>query len=282
MFKDVLVHLDGSSGDELRLQHAEMLAAGTSGFLTGILSVPLPDLVTIMPMDGGAAAAEIIADLDEEARRNGDRIQQNLSERFSRLSVSNEIRRIEGSPGQLARLAASDARKADLFVLSRPYGGNGAAQSTDLFEAVLFESGRGLYVVPPERRPPDAIRRVLVAWRDTREAARALAEAMPFIANATRTEILVIDAEKDGSSQKVTPELDVARHIGRYGTSVEINMRQSGGRPVSEVILEQAHRMPADLIVMGAYGHSRAHEWMLGGATRDMLEMSNLPMVMAH
>lgn len=282
VIKDVTVHLDGTSADEERLLHAEAIAAASRAHLTGLLTNPMPDLAAMTPMDGGASAAGIIVQLQEDARRQGDLSQQRLAERFSRLAVPNEIRRLEGMPGQLLRLAASEARWSDIFVASRPFDGDSDGAWSDLFGAVLFESGRGIYVVPPGRHPSDAIRRVLVCWRDTREAARAVAEAAPFIEKATRTVVLIVDPDSSNDSGPGAPGADIARHLDRIGTSVEVQVVASQGRDVSDVILEQARRLSADLIVMGAYGHSRLREWIAGGATRDMLSTSDVPILMAH
>ena len=282
MLKDILVHLDGSADDELKLQHAEAIATASQGHLTGLFTNPLADLTAVMPLDGGAAAAQVVTDLDEESRRQGNIIQQRLAERFSRLSVPNEVRRVDGTPGQLADRAASEARWADLFVASRPYSRNGSAKWDELFEAVLFESGRGMYVVPPGRKPPDAIRRILVAWCDTRETSRAVAEALPFIEQATRTAVLLVDPQNGTAGEKRASEMDIARHLERHGTRVEVHMVESGASAVSEVILDQARRASADLVVMGGYGHSRAREWVLGGATLEVLENSEFPILMAH
>ena len=282
MIKDILVHLDGNADDELRLQHAEAIANGSQGHLTGLFTNPLADLAAFMPLDAGAAAFQVMVDFDEEARRQGNIIQQRLAERFSRLSIPNEIRRVDGTPSQLADRAASEARWSDLFVASRPYHGNGSAKWDELFEAVLFESGRAIYVVPPGRKPAESIRRILVAWRDTRETARAVAEALPFIEKATRTAVLLVDAETGTTDEKRAPEMDIARHLDRHGTKIEVHMPESGDRAVSEVILDQARRISADLVVMGGYGHSRAREWVLGGATLEVLENSEFPVLMAH
>jgi nucleotide-binding universal stress UspA family protein len=282
MIRDVLVQLDGGADDELRLLHAEAIATAAQAHITGLFTNPLPDISALMPVDGGAATAQVLADLDEGARRSGDRIQQHLTERLSRLSVSNELRRLDGTPGQLAGRAASEARRADLFVASRPYGRDDATRWDELFEAVLFGSGRGVYVVPPGRKPSNAIRRILVAWRDTRETARAVAEAAPLIETATRTNVLLVDPETEAAADLPAPDIDLARHLDRYGTNVEVSLLDSGGRPVGEIILDQARRMSADVIVMGAYGHSRVREWFLGGATRDILETSEFPILMAH
>jgi nucleotide-binding universal stress UspA family protein len=282
MIKDVLVHLDGTPQDEERLQYAEAIASTSQAHVTGLFTNPMPDMPMIAPMDGGVGVAEVLSSLEDEARRTGDAVQQKLAERFARLGTSNEIRRVEEVPGRLSDRAATEARWADLFVTSRPYDDRGATQWADLFETVLFASGRGILVVPPNRRPADAIRRVLVCWRDTREAARAVAEASPIIAKAARTVVLVIDPEPARDGSQSAPAADIAKHLDRLGTSVEVNTIESQGREVSEVILDQARRLSADLIVMGGYGHSRAREWMMGGATRDMLTSSDVPILMAH
>jgi len=283
MIKDVLVHLDGTDHDEERLQYAEAIASPFQAHVTGLFTNPVPDIATLIPMDGVAAAAEAAVRIEEDARRAGDTIQQKLAARFARLGVPSEIRRIDGTPGQLPGRAASEARWADLFVASRPYGSNDATAWDSLFEAVLFESGRGVLIVPPRRQPPDAFRRVLVCWRDTREAARAVAEASPVIARATRTVVLTIDAQSANSEDSASePAADIAKHLDRLGTSVEVSRVESKGREIGEVILDQARRMSADLVVMGGYGHSRAREWMMGGATRDMLSASEFPILMAH
>lgn len=282
MIKDIAVHLDGSSADEERLLHAEAIATATRAHLTGLFTNPLPDFATVTPIDGGAAAAGLVVQLQEDAQRQGDLTLQRLAERFSRLAVPNEIRRLEGTPGQLPGLAVAEARWADLFIAGRPLDGDRAGQWSDLFSSVLFESGRSVLVVPPGHRPGDGIRRVLVCWRDTREAARAVAEAAPLIEKAARTVVLLVDPEPPARGGQGEPGADIARHLGRFGTSVELRAVDSEGRGVGDVILDQARRVSADLIVMGGYGHSRLREWIAGGATRDMLGTSEFPILMAH
>ncbi|MBF9232657.1 universal stress protein [Microvirga alba] len=282
MIKDVLVHLDGTPEDEERLQFSEMIASTSQAHITGLFTNPLPDYAGMVSMDGGAAAAGVLAALEDEARRQGDLVEQRLAERFSRLAVPNEIRRVDETRGMLTDTVARETRWTDLFVMSRPYRENHAARWDDLFEAALFESGRGVVVVPPKWRSTDSIRRVLVCWRDSREASHALAEALPLIEGAVRTAILVVDPEQDETGQRIDPVADIARYLDHHGTQVEANIVESDGRGVSDVILDQARRLSADLIVMGGYGHSRAREWIIGGATQEMLGTSEFPILMAH
>ncbi|WP_210496169.1 universal stress protein [Microvirga antarctica] len=282
MIKDVLVHLDGSPHDEERLLEAEAIASIGSAHLTGLFTNALPDFATLVPLDGGALAAEMITSLDIDARREGAVIEARLNERLARMAGPNDVRRIDEVDARLPSCAATEGRWADLFVLSRPTGDADVARWKALFEAVLFESGRAVVVVPPGYRAPDAIRRVLVCWRDTRESARAVAAATPILAQATRTTVLIIDPRPLLTGEIGEPAADIAAHLDRHGAKVDVNVVTSGDRDVSEVILEQAKRLSADLIVMGAYGHSRSREWLMGGATRDLLETSPIPLLMAH
>jgi hypothetical protein len=132
MIKDVLVHVDGSSGDELRIRYAEAIASLWQGHVTGLFTNPLPDLAALAPMDTGASAADVLAKLDDEARRSGDEIEQGLMARLSKLSVANEVRRIDGTPGDLANRAASEARWADLVLVGQPYREDSAGRGPSI------------------------------------------------------------------------------------------------------------------------------------------------------
>lgn len=281
MIKDIIVHLDGTPRDEDRLRHAQSIAVAMQAHVTGLFTNPLPDLAALVPMDGAAVAAAAVVNLEDDAKRSGDALEATLNARLARLAVPSALRRIDATPGALPARAAVEARTADLMVFGRPYADDGAALWDSLFETVLFEAGRGVLVVPPLREPSEAIRRVLVCWRDTRESARAVAEAAPLIAQAPRTMVLTIDEgrRETGTGAEAA---DIARHLTRLGSQVEVRHVQSKDASVCETILDQARRMSADLVVMGGYGHSRAREWLLGGATRDMLNASDVPILMAH
>src|SRR3954467_5873835 len=108
MIRDVPAHLDGGPDDEPRLQHAEAVAATSQAHLTGLFTNPLADPTVLLPTDGSAVGAQVLADLNDDTRQQRDLIQQRLAERFNRLSVPNEIRRLDGFPEELASRAASE------------------------------------------------------------------------------------------------------------------------------------------------------------------------------
>lgn len=278
MIKDIMVHLDGSPEDEIRLEYGQVLASAGQAHLIGVFTNLLPDLSIAMPFDGGAAAVvQIVTEMEEQARKDGDATSKRLAERLTGLQVPTAMRRFDETFGTMSIKVAEQARYADLFVATRPYGVGDTADWLDLVEAVLFGSGRGLLIVPPGCRQSGSIRTVLVAWNGSREAARALGEGMGFIQNASRTTALMIDPKAEAGMGQ-----DIERHLARHGVTAEIVAVESRGRRVADVVLDEARRVSADLVVMGGYGHTRLREQVFGGATLDMLTISDRPVLLAH
>jgi len=277
MIRDIMVHLDGSTADDIRLDYGQAIASTCQAHLVGILTTPLPDLAIPMPMDGGAAAIQVLTDLENQARKDGDAAAQRLTERLANLQVPNELRRCDETFGALLAKVVEQARCADLFITTRPYGDAEGDLWTGLVESVLFGSGRALMLVPPTQHQLRPIRTVLVAWNGSREAARALREGLDFIEQAARTIVLLVDPPAG-----TAPGADVESHLVRHGVSAEVITTESRGRSVGDVILDEAKRLSADLIVMGGYGHARLREQVFGGATWDLLTVADIPLLMAH
>jgi nucleotide-binding universal stress UspA family protein len=277
MIEDVMVHLDGSPEDEVRLEHARALSASGRTHVIGVFTNLLPDLTMAMPIEGGAFAIQALAEVEEKARREGDEIAIRVQEKLKSLALSSDFRRIDEPVGLLSFRVAELARCADLFIATRPGDDNATspALGRDLVEEILFGSGRALLLVPPGHRPR-SVGPVLIAWNGSREAARALREGMGFIEEASRVVVLAIDAE---SGKEPT---EVSSHLTRHGVSAELVSDASDGRNVADVILDHASRCSADLIVMGGYGHSRLREQILGGVTASLLALSSRPLLLAH
>ncbi len=280
MIKDIMVHLDGTAVDEARIAQAEAIATIWGAHVTGLFTNVLPDYAMAMPVGAAAAGMSIVADLEQRAREEADASIATLVERFKRLSVPNEIRRFDATSSDIAVSIGRETRWADLIVAARPYGGAESGRWEDIVEAVLFGSGRAVYLVPPGNRNPGPVRQVLVAWRDTRETARAVAEALPFIHKAARTEIVIVSSSRHAATAEAGA--DIARHLVRHGATVSVSVVKTDDQSVSEALLEKARHISADLIVMGGYGHSRLREWILGGTTLDMLTTCDVPILMAH
>ena len=269
--KDILVHLDGSSEDDIRIAHGESLASTFGGRLTGVYTNVLPDVANYAAPEALATCVE----LENRILAEGELVGARLARRFA----PRELRRIDAQPSEMRRAVATEARWADLFVGTCPRGGTEKWNS--VIEEVLFQGGRGVFLAPEAIKPRAAIRTVAFACKDTREAARALAEAMPFLRIATSTHVIVVD---EGAARlDAGPRMaDIASHLARHGVSAKVDLATQAAGGTAASILDAAHRAGADLIVSGAYGHSRLREWILGGVTRALIETSDIPLLMAH
>ena len=148
-----------------------------------------------------------------------------------------------------------------------------------LIEAVLFESGRPTLVVPPGR-DAFAARRIIVAWDGGAQAARAVGDAMPFLRAAEAVEIVSVVGEKDLSRSVAGAE--VAPHLARHGVNATVKDLPVGRDGVAGTLRDQAGLFGADVLVVGAYRHSRLREWLLGGVTQSLLKSCPVPLLMSH
>jgi len=173
-----------------------------------------------------------------------------------------------------------NAHYADLVVVTRPEPAGPTAGPPGLAESLVLSSGRPIIVFPP-RGTVSRVRRILVGWNARREAIRAVADALPLLAKAEAVEVLVVDTERhSGHGQE--PGADIARHLARHGAQVGVRRLSSGGKDVGHLLLSQADAFGADLLVMGAYGHSQLTEWAFGGVTRTVLYEAGLPVLMSR
>ncbi len=277
---DILVHLDGSAEDETRLSYAEGLASASDLHVTGLFTNPLPLPVALGSPDDGGASALLYAELDQEARERGAQVKARLVERLDRMAATTDVAELDLVSIDMAAAVVSAARASDLFIATTPYRTKNDEDDWDaLIEAVIFGSGRGTLLVPPGQKLRGPFRRIVIGWRDTRESAVAMAQVLPFLSATTQVDIVLVDADLDDGA---APAAGIARHLARHGATTQVKLVKSGPGTVADALLEQAARSSADLLVLGAYGHSRLREWILGGTTRDILATATLPVLTAH
>ncbi|MBU6258967.1 MAG: universal stress protein [Burkholderiales bacterium] len=270
--KSILVHLDASPRAATRLVIARDLAQAQGAALRAVYAV-LPALL-LMPWaseDGMAAAAAALAEVDRGQRERA----RALFERVAGPAASwAEV----GTRGLHDTLLA-EALCADLLVLGQgdDRDDQTGALPADFVPALITDSGKPALVVPyvGELAPPG--RRVLLAWKPTREAARAASAALPWLRGAAEVHLAAPHPEADEAGLAL-----LRRWLALHGVGGRVTVHALGDADVGERLLSLAADTGADLLAMGCYGHSRAREFVLGGATRTVLRAMTLPVLMAH
>jgi nucleotide-binding universal stress UspA family protein len=184
--------------------------------------------------------------------------------------------------GAMTELVAQRARFADLVVLGRPYGPDLGPEAEAVVEAALFEGHAPVMILPDSGASLTAIpRRVVIAWNQSAEAMAAVRLALPILKQADSVNITVIDPPTHGA-ERSDPGGMLCQMLVRHGVHAEVSVLARTMPRVSDVLARHVRDQNADLLVMGAYGHSRFREAILGGATRNMLEQAEVPVLMAH
>lgn len=279
MFKDLVVPITASAGDLDALNLAIDLATSHQAHLSVLemVNLPLPAASPwgLMPDMG-------MSDIYGTLRSHGAINVARLKARLDKETISTEVRLIESLFVEPPQMAAHCAHYADLTVVAGSIGDTAEAAVTHAyFGSLLLESGRPVLVVPPRCKVPMPPRRIVIAWRPTREATRAVHDALPLLRQAEAVDLLVVnpvDGERGDGEQ---PGADIATHLARHGVKTNVVIRQSHGA-VSATLLEHAREMRADLLVAGGYGHSRVREWAFGGVTRELLIAASIPVFYSH
>jgi len=223
--------------------------------------------------DGIQAARQAARTAEEEARTMLEGADFNWSLQTTVVQISG-----------IAFSVGTAARYNDLVILPRPYGTGLGEEAGLVLEAALFDGRAPVLVCPPEYevKPADLPgHRILIAWNQSTEALAAIRGALPLIRSSEAVEIAIIDPpEHEGD--RADPGVELSRMLARHGANVTVNLVPRTVTRTAEQIQILARDFGADLIVMGAYGHSRFRESILGGATRDMLEDVEIPVLMGH
>jgi nucleotide-binding universal stress UspA family protein len=172
------------------------------------------------------------------------------------------------------------ARVADLIVVARAEVHDAARRA--LLEDVLFKSGRPVLLVPSRPARERSWSRILIGWNAKPEATHAVAAAMPLLQAASEVVVATVDAKPSRAGHGEAPGHELAAHLARHGVRVNVRNVDGLGRTEGRALVEEAMSFDADVIVMGAYGHSRAEEFLFGGVTRELVAGSPVPLLLAH
>ncbi|MFN4277430.1 MAG: universal stress protein [Ferrovibrio sp.] len=272
-YRDIAIHIGMNAGGELpaQLAYAAAMAAGCGAHLTGLFNrPPLPLVRHYVP-------PEVIERHKAECDAAALKARQQLEAAARAQGVGADWCDM---PGSALEMVSTQARASDLLLLSGVMPGQKAAREYDretLADEVVLALGRPVLLLPGNPKPglPAAI---LIGWNGSREASRAVHDAMPLLQQAAKVTILCLDP---GRKQGL-PGAELARHLARQGVTTDLLIRDGHDRDAGKMLQQTAWDTKADMIVMGAYGHGRLRETILGGATAHMLAKADLPVFFSH
>jgi nucleotide-binding universal stress UspA family protein len=288
MYKYLLVPATGAAEDESVFATALLAARLFSAHLEFLhVRVDVTDIVISMStggLGGGGAVQGVVDRLEAEAKQVEARARQGVEAFCERNAIPRGTPRPgEGLSAEFTVESGSDAqwiaeygRFADLVVVGRAQPGHEV--STEVLEAALMDTGRPLLVAPPHA-PPTLLGTVVIAWKDTPEAARAVAAATPLLERAERVVIVTVVEEEEAREHSSDRLL---RSLRWHNPNTCVRQLGRERRKPVEVLLEEANRVQASLIVMGGYSHSRLREVVFGGFTHRILAGVDVPVLIAH
>ena len=280
-YKDILLILtsypepSGTSLIERAVEFAKMIDATLSAVACEVKPAAIDDLLdrTLVNAD------DIVASVARKSRSNAERLLATFEENARQSRVFGEKIFDQCSLSDLPDLIAGYARLRDLTIVGAP---EHSAPEHRYLDSVIFGSGHPTLVLPEDfsRIRAFALDRVVVAWDFSRSAARAVADAMPLLIKSKQVRILTVVDEKPMDTKRSVNEL--AKHLAMHDVTATVDEVEFDGRSIGDVIDDCVTTWPADLLVMGAFGHSRLRDFVLGGATERVLSRPLLPVLLSH
>jgi nucleotide-binding universal stress UspA family protein len=275
MIKDIVVSLSVGKPHDVAGDFAMSVAIAFEAHLSGVAFAYEPVVGgMLMPVPD----ASFLETFRTENSRAADQARRAFDEATRRAGLASDSRTIAATADEAAHRFGEIARDYDLSVLGQAEP-DGDVAETLAIEAALFNSGRPVLVVPYIQATGLKLDRVLVCWDGSRNAARAVGDAMPLLRRAGAIEVITIDSHE---RRNELAGAKIAEHLARHGLEVELKPIVSPDTDVAATILSYAADNATDLVVMGGYGHSRLREFILGGATDGMLRAMTVPTLMAH
>lgn len=277
---EIVVVIDNRSEAASILEFAGLLAEENGARLISVFIQPAPAVTPAQTFARGFGIREVIEKQDSQLES---------TEAHHRAVFEGIVRRYGISRSEWRSLShwssevGANAYYADLVVVPRPERAGQMSDRPGLAESLILRSGRPIILFPPSGTA-SRVRRILVGWNATREAIRAVADAVPLLARADAVEILIVDYQRQREGQESGAE--IARRLAGLGVRVEVQRLSAHNRipplGVGHLLLSHAVAFHADLLVMGAYGHSTLREWVFGGVTRTFLYEAGLPVLMSR
>jgi len=277
-YKSLLVHIDDSERSSRRVEVAGRIARDFGARLVGVYLVPT---AAMSPTVSALLPESIVS---QRLQASGE-TQQLAQARFLEATAAAGLTAVEwrAPAGEPRRAIVAHARGVDLAIIGQPDAhGDDAAFANDIANAVVLQSGRPVMAIPYIGVKGPVGETVLVALDHSRESARAVADALPLLARARKVIVLAIRTTAAESLDDTQTRAHVVAFLEGHGIDADVQQIDRPNITIGEMLLSRTADNGASLIVMGAYGHARLQEAVLGGVTRTMLDAMTVPVLMSH
>ena len=277
-YKTILVDCDTASSNDRRIEAAVGLAHSSGAHLVGLF---LRSNVVLPAYLEAGISPDLIQLQEKRTKEQAAKAKVEFDAACARAGIGGEWREEQGD---VYELAAMNARYADLVVMGQ-YDSSRADPDVipDLPETVALRSGRPVLMLPYIGfKGPLVGGHVMVAWNAGREATRAVADSLPLLQAAKAVTVLAVNPKSGPDGHGQDPGADIALYLARHGVKVTSSFTISDDADPGDVILSRVMDLGVDLLVMGAYGHSRLRELVMGGVTRKILSSMTIPVLMSH
>jgi len=275
MVKDIIVNLSVGKPRDVAGDYAISVASAFDAHLSGVACAYEP---VVDGMAFPSVAVSLIDAFRAESAAEADRAKNAFEQNARRAAISADSTVVSGTASDATKKLGELARDYDLSIMAQAQPDGDVAENMAI-EGALFGSGRPVLVVPYIQSSGLKLDRVMVCWDGSRNAARAVGDAMPFLRRAGTIDVVTVDRQE---RRNELVGARISTHLARHGLKVELKPIVAPDSDVASAILSFAADNSTDLIVMGGYGHTRLREFVLGGATSGILGSMTVPTLMAH
>jgi nucleotide-binding universal stress UspA family protein len=277
-YKTILISLNDVKSADAMSEAAALIATDHGAHVVGCYVIPA---VTIYPEVGYAAPPAVYEAHQHYFKTNMAAVKLRFETRMKQDGLLHEWREINSAYSEIAPSLIEAGAGADLILVSQIAGDSESEIEAGLVERVVMESGRPVLIIPQagSYKTPKSI---VVGCNDTREAARAAFDAVPLLKAAKDVRVVWVDPYKRRQSAGELPGAEMATVLARHGVKAVAEGLESNGLNAGEALLRLANDRGADLLVMGAYAHSRLRQYIFGGATQYVMEHAKIPVLMSH
>ena len=277
-YRSLLVQVDDNSQSDRRISVAARLARLHDAELQGIYVTPAREMT---PFTSAMLPDSVVA---QRLRDTGE-AQARAEQRFRAGAAAEQLTAISWSApaGPALDAAVVHARRADIVVAGQPLPeGEHAGFANDIMNGILMQAGRPLLLVPHSGDFPVVGQNALIAWKETRESARAVGDALPLLKRAEKVVVMPVASPGDSFSGDAQSCAGIVAWLAQHGIAAKVRAEVADDIDVGNLLLSRASDLATDLLVMGAYSRARLAERVAGGVTRVILESMTVPVLMSH